>query len=276
MNPFRAAAALAALLLSLSCMATPAPVWFVVAEVQPEHGDSFLVPLSDPEDIADARALIANGPGDGVGSIVAALITAGGDGFNRDVQRSGAPLWSWHVSEFLGFPDVAIELCDGWPTFIEQDVDAFIANTSGHVCFWGYTVVAELEQAPAFAIAEGLDGAWYDPSTPGQGLFLDVLAAQQQLGAGWYAFDPATPGTQRWWTAQGAYQGAAASLTLFATDDGVFAAPDPVDTVAVGSATLQFSDCNTATLAYAFEGGQGASGSIPLRRLVPVAGCYRR
>jgi hypothetical protein len=274
MTLFRTAVATAALAAAMAVSATPAPVWFVVAETTPEHGDSFLLPLTDPGHIADARALIADGPGDGIGSIVAATIAPGGDGFNRDLQREGEPLWSWHVSGFQGFPDVAIELCDGWPGFIEQDVEAFIANTSGQVCFWGYTVVAELEEAPAFAIGEGLDGAWYDPATPGQGLFLDVFADRLQLGFGWYAFAPDAPGEQRWWTGLGSYSGDEAVTTLQFTSNGAFLQPGPVDTQPVGTATFRFSDCNTGTLDYAFD--QDPSGTVPLRRLVPVAGCYRR
>ena len=270
----RLAFAAIALLLATAAAATPATVWFVVAETQPDHGDSFLLPLTDPAHIADARALVASGSGHGVRSIVAATIAAGGDGFNRDVLREGQPPWSWHVSGFHGFFDIAIELCDGWPGFIEEDVAAFIANTSGQVCFWGYTVVAELEQAPAFAIAEGLDGAWYDPSTPGQGLFLDVFADRQQLGFGWFAFAPGAAGEQRWWTGQGNYGGNVAEVDLLLTSGGAFAQPDPVQTRPVGQASLQFSDCNTARLDYSFEDGPG--GSVPLRRLVPVPGCYRR
>jgi len=274
MTLFRSAGAALLMLAGMAAWATPAPVWFVVAGTRPEHGDSFLLPLTDPDDIAAARVLVAEGPGHGVGSIVSVSIAAGGDGFNRDVLHQGQPLWSWHVNGFHGFYDLAIEVCDGWPSFVEQDVDAFVANTQGQLCFWGYTVVAELEEAPAFAIHEGLDGAWYDPATSGQGLFLDVYGDRSQLGFGWFAFDPAAPGTQRWWTGLGDYAGDAVQVALHLTSGGGFRQPAPVETVPVGEASLHFSDCNTATLGYAFEGG--LSGSVPLSRVVPVAGCYRR
>ena len=69
------------------------------------------------------------------------ILVVGSDGVNRDVLASGEPLWSWHVD---GFDDFTIELCDGWPRFIEQDPAAFLSNTGGQYCPWGYTVVAEL------------------------------------------------------------------------------------------------------------------------------------
>ena len=104
---------------------------FVVSEIGSPcvHCDSFLLPLSNPEDIADARALVENGPSGRVGSIPVLAITAGPDGLNRDVLANGEPLWDWHVSGFVGFADFTIELCDGWPGFIESDPAAFIANT---------------------------------------------------------------------------------------------------------------------------------------------------
>ena len=124
----------------------PSPTLFVVAERVPVHGDSYLLPLTDSLDIADARALIAEGPQSGVGSIVVARIAAGSDGVNRDVLAPGEPPWSWHVTAFVGFADAAIEICDGWPGYVESDVDGWIANTNGTVCFWSYTVVAEWGQ----------------------------------------------------------------------------------------------------------------------------------
>ncbi len=121
-------------------------VFFVVSEIaQPCSAcDSYVLPLSEPTDIAHARDLIANGPGIG-GTIAMVDAVAGGDGINRNVVASGEPLWSWHVTSFQVFADVAIELCDGTPTFVEANPEAFLANTNGTLCFWGYTVSAEIE-----------------------------------------------------------------------------------------------------------------------------------
>lgn len=271
----RLAACAALLAVTLCCTAGAAtPAWFVVAERHPERGQSFLLPLSDPAHIAAARVLVTHGTDAGVGSIATVRIGAGGDGFNRDVLREGAPLWSWHVAAFEGFFDVAIELCDGWPGLIEEDVAAFIANTQGRACFWGYTVVAELDSAPVFAIGEGLDGAWSDPASPGQGVFVDVLPAQQAVGLGWFAFAPGAAGTPAWWTAHGGYAGASAELDVYHTSGGAFDAPDAVQTVPVGSIELRFEDCNTAVLAYRFD--DGTSGSMPLRRVLQQRGCFTR
>ena len=166
----RVVASVLTLVLSLCGVARAGTVYFVVAE-RPgaaEHGDSFVLPLSAEADIAHARDLIARGPDAAGASIVFAEIVAGADGVNRDVFAEGEPLWNWHVSALEGFGDGGIELVDGTPTLVEEDVQGWIVNTRrtedsavGHVGFWGYTVVAELEAAsvpPPAALPAGVIG----------------------------------------------------------------------------------------------------------------------
>lgn len=120
--------------------------YFLVAEgLYAPHGDSFILPLTDPDDIAHAKALIRN-PNRAGAPIVVAKIAAGssnGDYINRDLRGSGAP-WSWHVSEFLDFSDFTIEIYDGWPGYVEDNYDEYVANTNGTIGFWSYTVVREV------------------------------------------------------------------------------------------------------------------------------------
>jgi hypothetical protein len=142
-----------------------ATVYFVVAE-RPEVaelGDSYVLPLSVDADIAHARDLIARGPDAAGAAIVFAEISAGADGINRDVLAPGQPLWDWHVSSFEGFGDIGIELIDGNPTQVGDDVQGWILNTrrsedetTGHIGFWNYTVVAELPQTPTVPLPAAL------------------------------------------------------------------------------------------------------------------------
>ena len=118
---------------------------FLVAEHpgHAEHHDSYVLPLSDPVAIAHARDLIQFGLSAGE-PIVVAEIAAGANGINRDYLAAGSPAWSWHVTNFESFADFTAEILDGWPTFVESNVERWIANTGGYIGFWGYTVVAEL------------------------------------------------------------------------------------------------------------------------------------
>ncbi len=137
------------------------PVYFVVAEMDddPNNNDSYVVPITDPEHIAHARAIISDGPDAAGRPLVVAHVRSGADGINRDVLNSGEPLWSWHVVEFVDFADITLELYDGSPTLIEGDVDFWMGNTppdegspdeDGTIGFWAYTVVEELPpQSPA-------------------------------------------------------------------------------------------------------------------------------
>ena len=178
------------ILILATATAHAGPVYFVVAEPagQVHNGDSFVLALEDPLDIAHARDLIARGPQVAGASIVFAEIVAGSDGINRDVLAAGEPLWSWHVSKFEGFGDIGIELTDGWPSFVEQDVASWIANTSsnqsdpnepGHIGFWSYPVVAELGTAGGGAAppAVPLPAAVY-----AGGLTLVAVLGRQLLG----------------------------------------------------------------------------------------------
>jgi hypothetical protein len=160
MEAHRALASVAALIVALmSGRAVAVPVEFLIAELPDHevHGDSYVLVLQEPADIDHARALIEKGPAAGA-AIAVVRIAAGADGRNRNVRASGQPLWSWHQTSFEGFGDFAIELCDGWPGYVEQDVDRWIANTDGTICFWSYTVVEELPE-PGVALATAIGGA---------------------------------------------------------------------------------------------------------------------
>jgi len=128
-----------------------------------------------------------------------------------------------------------------------------------------------------------LSGNWYDPATSGQGVTVEVNPASQILFLAWYTYARNAAGGdssgQRWYTAQGLFAPGTRTVpfVLYETTGGAFDAPAPVPaTVAVGSGSLAFANCDNATLAYAFSGGSnaGATGSIALRRVGPVpAGC---
>lgn len=129
---------------------------FVVAEnparVDPcVHCDSYVVSLDTPEHILEARDIIERG-GTGPGVIVIARIELGADGVNRDYLAPGAPQWSWHVAEFVDFADGAVEILDGWPSYVEEDPERWMQNTEGYMAFASYTVVQELPEPGALAL----------------------------------------------------------------------------------------------------------------------------
>src|SRR5262249_6170359 len=100
----------------------------------------------------------------------------------------------------------------------------------------------------------------------------------------WYTYAPsgagAGAGGQRWYTASGDFSPGSRSipLSIFETTGGAFDMPTmpPPNSVQVGTATLTFQSCSTATFSYNFTGGSsmGMSGVIALTRPGPVpSGC---
>jgi hypothetical protein len=132
----------------------------------------------------------------------------------------------------------------------------------------------------------GLSGTWYDPANAGQGFIVNVNPVDMQVFLGWYtyAIDGESQGEagQRWFSAQGQHTtsgtgtNALDNLTIYESTGGTFDAPDAVTTTPVGTATLTFDSCTSATFDYVFTAGEmsGKSGTIALTRLgTPLASC---
>jgi len=131
----------------ITCSASGETVYFLVAETEPNYNDSYVLLLSEPNDIAHARDLIEFGPGIGEANVIA-WIDCNMDGNNRNYLASGKPIWSWYVTDFNNFADTPPEILDGWPGLVQEDCQAWIANTGGLIGFRNYTVVAELGLDP--------------------------------------------------------------------------------------------------------------------------------
>ena len=126
----------------------------------------------------------------------------------------------------------------------------------------------------------GLSGSWYNPATSGQGVLMQVApdfygAGRGLLFGGWFTFDVSAAGGTRWYSVQGEVDSSRTSATMpiYISEGGNFAAPPNVGVASVGQVTFSFSDCTHGALAYSFSDGSGRSGSIPLTRLGANVGC---
>ena len=127
-----------------------------------------------------------------------------------------------------------------------------------------------------------LSGNWYNAATSGQGLTIEVNPDTNILFFAWYTYAPngigAGPPGQRWYTASAAFAPGMRSIPIliYETTGGVFDASAATHTVSVGTGTLSFQNCSSATLGFMFTGGSsgGASGTVDLNRIGPVPqGC---
>jgi hypothetical protein len=139
-------------------------VYFICADMYEEKrfNDSFVLPLSKPEDVQEARRLLKEVPQISH-RFPLVNIVAGVDGINRDHLAVGAPQWSWHVTEFISFQDYVPGWCDYCtsPASIEENLEKYkVIDTAG---FPSHGIVAELR--PPFKIsvrftAEGVVISW--------------------------------------------------------------------------------------------------------------------
>ena len=133
--------------------------------------------------------------------------------------------------------------------------------------------------APPFFINAGLNDAWFDLDTPGQGFFFTVLPDQLLFFLSWFTFDTERPPEDveailgdpghRWVTAFGAYEpGDTVTLDVELTEGMIFnsAEPPAEQTSGYGTITITFIDCNNAVLEYEFP-SLGLSGTIDLTRI---------
>ena len=129
----------------------------------------------------------------------------------------------------------------------------------------------------------GLTGSWYEATTSGQGIEVEVYPDLSAPGTGfaqvsWFTYDTAggaDPDHQRWYTLSGPVIAGQpnAALTIYQNTGGNFNAPPITTAQAVGTAALSFSTCTSGQLNYSFTDGSGRMGSIPLTRLTQIVTC---
>lgn len=133
-------------------------------------------------------------------------------------------------------------------------------------------------QAGSFKINAGMNDAWYNPATDGQGFFVTVFPNIQRMFLGWFTYDVELPAQgvtatiggpgQRWITAFGEISGDTATLDVDLVVGGVFDSELPEPSHAPdGTITIKFNnDCITAQLTYNITAAN-VSGVIPMQRI---------
>jgi endonuclease I len=131
-----------------------------------------------------------------------------------------------------------------------------------------------------FHLNAGLNDAWYNPATDGQGFFITVFPDLGVVSLAWFTYDTALPAEDaqanlgdpghRWITATGPISGNRAVLNIDITSGGLFDTQSEVQHTepegADGTITLTFENCNSAILEYDIT-SINRQGSIPLERV---------
>ena len=162
--------------------------------------------------------------------------------------------------------------------FIGAIINVSDAHSVNNMLYANSTVQAEVQ------INAGLNGAWFNSSTPRQGFFISVFPdtspdrPQPVMLVGWFTYDLERPPADvtamigepghRWLTAYGPYSGDTAQLDIELTQGGTFdsGSPVPQQTPGYGTMTVRFSNCTTGVLYYDIPSA-GVSGAVPIERV---------
>ena len=129
-------------------------------------------------------------------------------------------------------------------------------------------------------INPGLNDAWYNPITDGQGFFITVFPDLGAVSLAWFTYDtefPAEDATanlgdpgHRWLTAVGPIVGNQAIMEIEMTSGGLFDTNTLIDRTdppgSDGTIRLTFTSCNSATVEYDIP-SINKQGVVPIRRV---------
>ena len=140
-----------------------------------------------------------------------------------------------------------------------------------------HLVMTQLTVNSGVPINQGMNDAWFNPGTDGQGFFIITYPEIELMFLAWFTFDTERPDSStptqlgepghRWLTAQGNYADDKAVLDVFVTSGGIFdsGASDPTSNQD-GTMIVEFKTCNEGTITYDIP-SIDRQGTIPIQRI---------
>lgn len=129
---------------------------------------------------------------------------------------------------------------------------------------------------PAVAVETAYSGSWYNPAESGSGFNLEIFSDSRAL-LFWYTYDG--NGDAVWLYSEGVISGERIDFDVYYSQGMQFGNLDPADNDSRrwGSLSMEFSDCNTATIDYAstltgFPHSPQGAGTVNVQRLVNISG----
>ncbi len=129
-------------------------------------------------------------------------------------------------------------------------------------------------------INPGLNDAWYDPETSGQGFFITVFPDLSAMSFAWFTYDTELPPLDavanlgdpghRWITAVGPIEGNQAMMDIEMTSGGLFDTSTEIIRTdppgSDGTINLTFDSCNSGTVEYDIP-SINRQGTVPIQRV---------
>jgi hypothetical protein len=132
-------------------------------------------------------------------------------------------------------------------------------------------------------INSGLNDAWYNPLTDGQGFFITVFPDLKSVSLAWFTYDTELPAEDedapanlgdagnRWLTAVGPIEGNQVVMDIEMTSGGLFDTATEIQRTdppgSDGTILLTFNSCNSGTVEYDIP-SINSQGMVPIRRVV--------
>jgi len=179
------------------------------------------------------------------------------------MKRSGS---DWQVTELADTSHLIVTFGLG------ESGDVYVSGRNS-----GVFLLRDGSEPPGFSINPGLNDAWFNPATPGQGFFITVYPNSSEIFLAWFTYDTERPDPSvqaslgdaghRWLTAFGSYSGESAVLEIELTSGGVFDMIQPAPQQALdGEILLEFDGCNSGMVTFDID-SIGQQGQIPIERI---------
>jgi len=196
----------------------------------------------------------------------------------RIYQWSGSD-WVQLGSDIDGYPNDGF----GQSVALSSDGNRVASGTGNNMAVFeraNRVRVYDLSMLNTFRINPGLNDAWYDPDTDGQGFFITVFPDLGAVSLAWFTYDTELPPLDatanlgdpghRWLTAVGPIVDNQAMMEIEMTSGGIFdSASEIIRTDPPGSdgtIILTFDNCNAGTIEYDIP-SINRQGIVPIRRV---------
>ena len=196
------------------------------------------------------------------------LIDDGNTGNNETVAHMGmlTDLLLWHEEDPV----------DSFEIQHHETVATFQGNRNPFIDHPKWAACVFSDNCPGFQINAGLNDAWFNPLTDGQGFFITVFPDLGLVSLAWFTYDTAPPTDDapsnlgdpghRWLTALGSFTDNRADMTISIASGGLFDTTTQINRRNDGTITLVFEDCNNGSINYLIP-SIGREGTVPIQRI---------
>lgn len=197
---------------------------------------------------------------------------------NLDNQNGGFTVFARVIGDGMAVVDAINQLptINAGSPFTDLPVIEF---TSGGTVVEENLVMTTVS-ANTFAMNAGLNDAWYNPATDGQGFFITVFPELGVVSLAWFTYDTELPADDavaslgdpghRWLTALGPIDGGSSLMNIDIASGGLFDTATDIQrtdpTGSDGTITLTFDGCNEGLVEYDIP-SIDRKGSVPIQRV---------